>query len=109
MMYGSLNAALRGGGAQFQQNLQVEGVAVRARNLIEFLKNGDTSGFNPTDFTTKAFSVNKTFIRGTLVDKINRQISHLTADRTEKKEEKFGPADWRETAAAVESELNRWS
>src|ERR1700730_5972489 len=33
-------------------------------------------GFNPADFTTAAFSVNRTFIRQKLVDMINEQISH---------------------------------
>ena len=50
-----------------QQNLQVECFALHARNLIDFLKNADSCGFNPTDFTTKAFSVNRKFIRNTLV------------------------------------------
>jgi hypothetical protein len=79
MMRESLAAALKGASGRFQQNLQVEGFALHARNLIEFLKNGDGCGFNPTDFTTSAFSVERTFIRGALVGMINTQISHLTA------------------------------
>jgi len=108
MMRDSLAAALRGAPNRFQQNLHVEGFALHARNLIEFLKNGESCSFSPTDFTTNAFSVERKFIRGTLVEMINTQISHLTVDRTQKQEEKFGEPEWRETAKAVEDELNRW-
>ena len=108
MMRDSLAAALRGAPNRFQQNLHVEGFALHARNLMEFLKNGESCGYNPTDFTTNAFSVERKFIRGTLVDMINEQISHLTVDRTQKQEEKFDEPQWRETAEAVENELNRW-
>jgi hypothetical protein len=81
MMQEALAAARRGAPSRFQQNLQVEGFALHARNLIEFLKNGEACGFNPTDFTTRAFSVNRKFIRDTLIEMINTQISHLTAER----------------------------
>jgi hypothetical protein len=108
MMREALATARGGASSRFQQNLQVEGFALHARNLVEFLKNGEACGFNPTDFTTKAFSVNRKFIRDTLVEMINTQISHLTAERTEKSEEKFGESHWRETADAVENELSRW-
>jgi hypothetical protein len=108
MMRESLAAALRGAPNHFQQNLHVEGFALHARNLIEFLKNGDNCGFNPTDFTTLAFSLERTFIRVTLVEMINKQISHLTADRTQKQEKKFDEPHWRKTDEAVENELKRW-
>ena len=91
------------------QNLQVEGFAMHARNLIEFLKNGDACGFNPADFTTDAFAVNRKFIRSTLVDMINEQISHLTSDRTDIQEEKFDGPEWIETAEAIEKEFVRWT
>ena len=109
MMRESLAAAKRGAPTRFQQNLQVEGFAVHARNLIEFLKNGDACGFNPADFTTDAFSVNRTFIRQKLVDMINEQISHLTSDRTENQNEKFDEPQWLETASAIEKEFKRWT
>jgi hypothetical protein len=102
MMHESLAAARRGATTRFQQNFQVEGFALHARNLIEFLKNGEACGFNPADFTTKAFSVNRSFIRATLVDMINEQISHLTSDRTEKQNEKFDEPEWLETANVIE-------
>jgi hypothetical protein len=108
MMRESLEAARRGAPTRFQQNLHVEGLALHARNLIEFLKNGDSCGFNPTDFTTAAFSVKPTFIRSTLVDKINQQIEHLTTKRTKKRKEKFDEPDWVETVHAVEKEFKRW-
>jgi hypothetical protein len=108
MMRASLEAARRGAPNRFQQNLHVEGFALHARNIIEFLKNGENCGFNPTDFTTSAFSVARTFIRGTLVEMINTQISHLSPNRTEKQEEKFDEPHWLETADAVEKELKRW-
>ena len=38
----------RGAPTRFQENLHVEGPS--PCNLIEFLKNGDGCGFNPTDF-----------------------------------------------------------
>jgi hypothetical protein len=65
-------------------------------------------GFNPADFTTAAFSVNRTFIRQKLVDMINEQISHLTSDRTEQQDEKFDAPEWLETANAIEKEFQRW-
>src|SRR5580704_17475855 len=108
MMRESLAAARRGATTRFQQNLQVEGFALHARNLIEFLKNGDASGFNPVDFTTADFSVNRSFVRGSLVDMINEQISHLSSDRTEKQNEKFDKPSWLETADAIEKEFKRW-
>jgi hypothetical protein len=108
MMRDSLAAALRGAPSRFQQNLHVEGFALHARNLIQFLKNGEDCGFNPTDYTTDAFSVKKTFIRSTLVEMINTQSSHLTAKRTQEQEKKFDEPHWRETAEAVENELKRW-
>jgi hypothetical protein len=80
MMRESLAAARSGAATQFRQNLQVEGFALYARNLIEFLKNGDAYGFNPVDFTTEAFSVNRPFILATRAEMINEQISHLTSD-----------------------------
>jgi hypothetical protein len=89
-------------------NLQVEGFAMHARNLIEFLKNGEACGFNPADFTTDTFSVNRKFIRSTLVDMINEQISHLTSDRTEVQTEKFDEPEWTETAEVIEKEFERW-
>jgi hypothetical protein len=91
------------------QNLQVEGFAMHARNLIEFMKNGDACGFNPADFTTHAFAVDRKFIRATLVDMINEQISHLTSDRTENQNEKFDEARWTETAESIEKEFVRWT
>jgi hypothetical protein len=109
MMRESLAAARKGAPTQFQHNLHVEGFAVHARNLIEFLKNGDGCGFNPADFTTEAFSVNRKFIRDTLVTMINEQISHLTSDRTENKNEKFDEPHWQETANAIEQEFKRWT
>ena len=104
----SLATARRGATTQFQQNLQVEGFALHARNLIEFLKNGDASGFNPADFTTTDFSVNRSFVRGSLVEMINEQISHLSSDRTERQKEKFDEPAWLETANATEKEFKRW-
>jgi hypothetical protein len=109
MMRESLAAARRGAPTRFMQNLQVEGFAMHARNLIEFLKNGDACGFNPADFTTDKFSVNRKFIRSTLVDMINEQISHLTSDRTDNQEEKFDEPEWIETAGAIEKEFVRWT
>jgi hypothetical protein len=108
MMRESLAAARRGATTRFQQNLQVEGLALHARNLIEFLKNSEACGFNPADFTTMAFAVNRLFIRGALVDMINEQISHLTSDRTEKQNEKFCESEWLETTDAVDQEFKRW-
>ena len=64
----------RGAPTRFQQNLHVEGPS--PCNLIEFLKNGDGCGFNPT--VSNAFSAERKLIRGTLVEMINTQISHLT-------------------------------
>jgi hypothetical protein len=108
MMRDSLVAALKGASTRFQQNLQVEVFALHCRNLIEFLKGGDACAFNPADFTSHGFSVNRKFIRPRLIDKINEQISHLTNDRTENPDEKFNPDDWKETAAAIENEFSRW-
>jgi hypothetical protein len=101
-------AAKRGATTRFQQNLQVEGFALHARNHIDLLKNGDGCGFNPADFTTAAFSVSRTFIRQTLVDMINEQISHVTSDRTEQQDGKFDVPEWLETANAIENEFQRW-
>lgn len=108
MMRDSYRAAVRGGRTRFEQNLQVEGFALHARTVIEFLKNGESCSFNPTDFTTAAFSVNRKFLRNTLLEMINQQISLLTVNRTEKQEEKFDAPDWKETLEAVENELCRW-
>src|SRR5438093_2345849 len=109
MMRESLAAARRGAPTRFMQNLQVEGFAMHARNLIEFLKNGDTCGFNAADFTTDTFSVNRKFMLSTLVDMINEQISHLTSDRTENQKEKFDEPEWLETADSIEKEFKRWT
>ncbi|WP_316196299.1 MULTISPECIES: hypothetical protein [unclassified Bradyrhizobium] len=108
MMRESLAAARRGAPTRVQQNWQVEGFGLHSRNLIEFLKNGESCGFNPADFTTNAFSVNKRFLRSTLLDMINQQISHLTTGRTENPSCKFDEADWIETANAIEKEFKRW-
>jgi len=108
MMRDSLAAARKGSPTWFEHNLHVEGLALHSRNLIEFLKNGDACAFSPADFTTNGFKVNKQFVRQGLIDKINEQISHLTDDRTEDREEKFGPDDWTETVEAIEKEFDRW-
>jgi hypothetical protein len=108
MMRESLSTARKGSPTWFRHNSHVEGLALHCRNLIEFLKNGDACAFNPADFTADTFKVNKKFIRPTLIDKINEQISHLTDDRTEDREEKFKPDDWTETVEAIEAEFARW-
>src|SRR5262249_11710257 len=109
MMRTSLAAARKGAPTRFQQNLQVEGFALHARNIIEFLKNGDDCGFNPADFTTEKFSVNRMFLRPTLIKMVNEQISHLSSDRTENQNEKFDEPRWVETADAIEKEFNWWT
>jgi hypothetical protein len=108
MMQESPALAIKGA-PMVQHNLHVEGFALHARNLIEFLKNGESCGYDPTDFTTSAFSVNRRFIRSALIDMINNQISHLTTNRTHKREEKFDEQDWQETTKAVAEEFTRWS
>jgi hypothetical protein len=108
MMREALAAAQRGAVIRFEHNLHVEGFATHARNLIEFLKNGVACGFDPADFTNNAFSVDRKFIRQTLVDMINEQISHLTSDRKENQNEKFAAPEWQETADAIEKEFARW-
>jgi len=93
---------------QAQQNMNVECFALHARNLIEFLKDGDDCGFDPTDFTTDGFA-KRLFIRSTLVKMMNDQISHLSSDRTENDHEKFGVAEWLEATNAIQDELRRWT
>jgi hypothetical protein len=109
MMREALYAARQGAESRFKQNLQVEGLAIHARNVIDFLKNAQTCGFNPTDFTAKNFSVNRRFIRPELAELINHQISHLTARRTENQNEKFDEPKWVEATEAIEKEFKRWS
>ena len=89
---------------QFQHNLNGEGCANHSRNLILFFgspkKDGDINAchFVPGYKKIETFDITK----------INKQIAHITDQRTIIASDKFGPVDWKKVSKAIESEFANW-
>jgi hypothetical protein len=107
MMDQCLKAAIAGAPTRVRQNQNVECLALHCRNLIEFFKNSDSCGFDPSDFTEN-FTTEPRFIREGLVTMIQQQIAHLTTGRTRDGGKKFDRPDWQETVDLIHAELDRW-
>jgi len=90
-----------------QRNSLIESCGIHARNLIEFFKNKDSCDFEPRYFTEQGYKLKKSFVRSTLVDKINYQISHLTRNRTRVAEEKLTGGDIIELVRVIGAEMDR--
>ena len=99
---------LSGKYSQLLHNSHIESFLIHARNLIEFFKNKEPCDFDPRLFTDESYEPNRQFINSKLLDKINEQIAHLTADRTAVASEQLGPTHWAQIKEALESEISRF-
>jgi hypothetical protein len=90
------------------RNVVIEGIAVHARNLIEFFKNKAPCDFDPRRFTATGYNPNGNFIDAVLESKINQQVSHLTAERTRDASKKIGTKELQGISEAIEREIDRF-
>lgn len=92
-----------------EHNALVESFLMHARNLIEFYKDRPSCDFDPRMFTVASYQLNKDFIPDSVVARINRQTSHLTAKRISHASDELGPRDWTLILRALEEEMNRFA
>lgn len=92
-----------------EHNALVEAFLLHARNLIEFYKDRPSCDFDPRMFTNASFQLNRDFVADSLVARINRQTSHLTAKRISNAADELGPRDWALILRALEEEMNRFT
>ncbi|MCK1390648.1 hypothetical protein [Bradyrhizobium sp. 1] len=107
MMRATFAIAITGSPSQAVHNAMVESFLLHCRNIIEFFKYNPPCDFSPTFFTDGTFKLNKTFVNAKLYDKINQQISHLTAERTKLNKGKLGPSEWKILKDQIEGEIAR--
>lgn len=93
---------------QFTRNIHIEAFHLHARNLIEFFKNKDPCDIDPRRFTETGYQPDGNFINASLEAKINQQISHLTAKRTDNPADQLGPNEFAAIAAAIEKQIARF-
>jgi hypothetical protein len=99
--------ALQGSPSRALHNAMVETFLLHCRNIIEFFKYNPPCDFSPLFFTDGTFKINKTFVNAKLYEKINQQISHLTAERTALNKNKLGPNEWQLLEKQIEGEIAR--
>jgi hypothetical protein len=92
-----------------EHNALVEAFLLHARNLIEFFKDRPACDFDPRMFTNAGYQLNKDFVADSVVAKINRQTSHLTAKRISNAADELGPRDWALILRALETEISRFA
>jgi hypothetical protein len=107
MMRAIFPIAFSGSPSQAVHNAMVENFLLHCRNIIEFFKYNPPCDFSPAFFTDGTFKINKTFVNAKLYDKINQQISHLTAERTRLNKDKLGPSEWKTLKGQIEGEIAR--
>ncbi|HXQ74021.1 MAG TPA: hypothetical protein VN844_26190 [Pyrinomonadaceae bacterium] len=107
MMRAIYPVAVAGSPSRAVHNAMVEDFLLHCRNIIEFFKYNPPCDFSPIFFTDGTFKINKTFVNAKLYDKINQQISHLTAERTRVKTDKLGPSEWKILKDQIEGEIAR--
>jgi fructose-1,6-bisphosphatase len=98
------------------RNALIEAFSIHARNLVEFFdQQSQTAGQAKSDYQgAKHFckSDYQAWSKGrpsqTLLGKINRQIAHLTYDRTAQEEGKLGTADLNELFNYIQQELQEF-
>ncbi|MDQ8729326.1 hypothetical protein [Bradyrhizobium sp. LHD-71] len=91
-----------------EHNALVEAFLLHARNLIEFYKDRPACDFDPRMFTVASYQINKDFVPDSLVARIHRQTSHLTAKRIAHAADELGPRDWALILRALEQEMSRF-
>jgi hypothetical protein len=96
-------------------NAIIESFCVHARNLIDFFSEKSATPGQSNNYTgAKHFSDGYTaWTKGgpshDLCGRLNRQISHITYDRTSKDQEKIGPKERAELVELIERELKIFS
>ncbi|QOZ77013.1 hypothetical protein XH83_17050 [Bradyrhizobium sp. CCBAU 53351] len=88
--------------------MRIECFHLHARNLIEFFKNKDPCDIDPRRFTKPGYEPNGNFIANDLEARMNQQISHLTAKRTDDPTKQLGPKERQEISKAIEAEITRF-
>ena len=89
-------------------NTLIESFCVHTRNLIEFFKTKDSCDFDPRDFASPGYELNKRFIGDSILPKITNQISHLTVNRQVDPAAKIGPEDRFQIMKSLEGEIARF-
>jgi hypothetical protein len=92
-----------------EHNALVEAFLLHARNLIEFFKDRPACDFDPRMFTAASYQLNKEFVADSVMAKVNRQTSHLTAKRISNAADELGPRDWALILRALEEEISRFA
>jgi hypothetical protein len=92
-----------------EHNALVDSFLMHARNLIEFYKDRPSCDFDPRMFTNASYQLNRDFVADSLVARINRQTSHLTAKRISNAADELGPRDWALILRALEEETSRFA
>ena len=92
-----------------EHNALVEAFLLHARNLIEFYKDRPACDFDPRMFTNASYQLNRDFIADSLVARISRQTSHLTAKRISSAADELSPRDWALILRALEEETSRFA
>jgi hypothetical protein len=96
---------------QVIRNALIESFCIHARNLNEFLlENGRPDTLKATSFADDNYQPPLvTEVRQALFSKINKQISHLTEDRTSSAEDKIGDLQREQMYSVLFDELQRFS
>ena len=93
-------------------NALIDSFCVRARNLNEFFleENNRADTLKASDFATDDYVVPKASNeRKVLFKKINKQISHLTNERTSEQEDKIGDPDREQMYGMLYVDLKNFS
>ena len=86
----------------------LESFLLHARNLIEFFQDRPSCDFDPRMFTVASYQLNKDFIADSVLPRINKQVSHLTARKVARDSDKLAPRDWALILRALEEETSRF-
>ena len=93
-----------------QVNALIEAFCIHARNLHEFFQGSRADTLKANTFADNNFKPRPIDQeRKTLIAKINRQISHLTEQRTSEEEEKIGSADRAKVCSILIAEADNFT
>jgi hypothetical protein len=89
-------------------NAYIESFFLHARNLINFFKNDTDCGFDPRYFTDSRYEPIGRLVPDKLQRRINHQVPHLGAERSDKATLKLGPDERLQINEIVEKEIARF-
>jgi hypothetical protein len=103
-MYGTLLSRHEGAAA----NAFIESFFLHVRNLIAFFANDTDCGFDLRYFTNAEYRPNSKFVPAGLLRRINQQIQHLGAERTDSRLLKLGPLERTTVYDLIEQQIERF-